>query len=374
MAPLDPSRTSFELRGSVTFRDASGAGLRLTQLVVDVLDAAGNVERHPSQIDATVPPSGSHTQTLVPDRVSVPAGREPTRLRIGGSGVDRDGRALTTDVVDTMVTIVDGGPGGGLGGPEVTILAAGDIGDCGSVGAASTARLLDANPGTVLTLGDHAYPEGTADAFAKCYEPFWGRHKGRTRPSPGNHDWGEANATPYFNYFGAAAGPRTGYYSFDLGAWHILSLNSNIGGSVSSPQFQWALADVTAHPSQCTMAIWHHTRFSSGPNGPTKDVQQLWWMLDNHGVDVVLAGHEHMYERFAPQDHEGVTNPQGIRLFVVGTGGGTLAGPQTVAANSQVRGATWGVLRMTLRSDGYAWTFLPVAGGTFTDAGTDVCR
>jgi hypothetical protein len=372
LTSTDPTRATFELRGTVMFLDSSGVGLQLTSMHVDFVDGGGGVERNTAPIDVTLAPGGSATQTL-PERITLRAGEQPARVRISANGIDRDGRARTTDVADSELAFGDAG-GPVVGGPDATILAAGDIADCANVGAQSTARLLDTHPGEVLTLGDHAYPSATRQALATCYESTWGRHKGRTRATPGNHDWGEDSGTPYYEYFGAAAGPRTGYYSFNVGSWHVLSLNSNIGGGVSSPQFHWVLADLAANPSRCTMAVWHHPRFSSGANGSHRDMQQLWWLLDNNGVDVVLAGHEHGYERFAPQDHEGVSSPTGIRQFVVGTGGGALTGYLAPLANSQVRGSAWGVLRMTLRSDSYAWTFLPAAGAAFTDSGSDTCR
>lgn len=374
MGPQDPARSTFELKGIVTFQDTGGAGFQLTSLHLDLLDGGGGAASHEEALDVTLSPGGSTTHAL-PDRVTVPASLEPTRLRVSARGLDREGRLRSTGTAEALFSLVDVGRPVGIGlGGEATFNAAGDIADCANAGATATARLLDTLSGDILTLGDHVYPEGSRQAFSTCYASTWGRHWARTRPNPGNHDWGEQNGTPYFEYFGASAGPRTGYHSYNIGAWHVLSLNSNVAAGVASAQFQWAQADLAANPSRCTMAIWHHPRFSSGTNGNSKEMQQIWWLLDNNGVDLVLSGHEHMYERFAPQNHEGMASPSGIRLIVAGTGGGALTGLGVVQPNSQMRGSAFGVVRMTLRPDSYAWVFVPAAGSTFTDSGTDVCQ
>ena len=208
------------------------------------------------------------------------------------------------------------------------LVAAGDIASCSSGGDEATAALLDGLPGTIATLGDHAYDSGTPQEFANCYGPSWGGHKSRTRPTLGNHDYGTSGATGYFDYFGADAGePGKGYYSYELGAWHIVVLNSNcseVGGcSGGTPQEQWLRKDLAAHPTACTLAYWHHPRFSSGEKyGTNEQMTPLWQVLYEHGADVILSGHEHSYERFAPQDATGTMDfERGIRQFVVGTGG-----------------------------------------------------
>ena len=256
--------------------------------------------------------------------------------------------------------------------PDVIFSGAGDIADC-VLEAESTARILDRLPGSIFTLGDHAYP-ATPESLAACYEPTWGRHRARTHPSPGNHDWRQSAS--YFAYFGAAAGPPgAGYYSFDLGTWHILSMNSNISARRGSPQYEWARQDLdAAAKTPCSLAYWHHPLFSSGPRGDNVDMRDLWRLLDDRGVDVVLAGHNHSYERFAPQDADGRGNPRGIREFVVGTGGTDLRTFRTVIANSEVRDdRTWGVLKLTLQEKSYDWEFIPVDGQVFRDAGTADC-
>jgi hypothetical protein len=272
-------------------------------------------------------------------------------------------------------------PPSGGGGPAV-LLAAGDIASCSSSGDEATAALLDALPGTVATLGDTVYQDGTAAQFRDCYDPSWGRHNGRTRPAPGNHDYHTDGADGYFGYFGAAAGdPSTGYYSYDLGGWHVVVLNSNcgeVGGcDADSPQAQWLRADLAAYPADCTLAYWHHPRFSSGAeHGSHPAMAPLWQALYDADADVILAGHEHNYERFAPQDAAGRRDDaRGIRQFVVGTGGRSHYGFAGALANSQVReSGTFGVLMLTLRADGYDWVFVPVAGEAFTDAGSGQCH
>jgi hypothetical protein len=238
-------------------------------------------------------------------------------------------------------------------------------------------RGLDA----VLVLGDIQYEDATLAKFMASYDPTWGRLKAITRPAVGNHEYLTPGAAGYYSYFGTAAGdPAKGYYSFDLGAWHVVVLNSNcaaVGGChAGSPQEQWLAADLAAHPDRCTLAYWHHPRFSSGPHGNDASTDAFWRALYAAGADVILTGHDHVYERFAPQDPDGAVDPgRGIRQFVVGTGGKNLTSFPVVRANSEVRNAdTFGVLEMTLRPSGYEWKFLPAAGGTFTDSGTAACH
>ncbi|HSK85986.1 MAG TPA: metallophosphoesterase [Rubrobacter sp.] len=222
--------------------------------------------------------------------------------------------------------------------PEVdglpVVVAAGDIAACATEGDEATARLVGGIEGTVLTLGDNAYPDGSGENFAECYDPSWGQFKVRTKPSPGNHEYETAGASgyfDYFDYFGDAAGdPDEGYYSYDLGSWHIVALNSNCGeGEIrcgpGSPQVQWLEEDLAANDEEaCTLAYFHHPLFTSGEYRPgIERVEHLWEILYAAGVDVVLNGHDHNYQRFAPQDPQGRADPEdGIRQFVVGTGAG----------------------------------------------------
>ena len=260
------------------------------------------------------------------------------------------------------------------------MLAAGDIASCEVDTDERTGEILGGLEGTVLTLGDHAYPDGTAAEFAECYEPSWGRFLDRTRPVLGNHDYHTDLAAPYFAYFGAAAGTSgEGWYSFDLGEWHVVALNSNcelVGCSADSPQGRWLAADLAESGARCTLAFWHHPRFSSGPDGDIPKMAELWRILYEAGADVVLSGHAHQYERLAPMDPSGVVDPErGVRQFVVGTGGRSLYAFGPVNPASEVRSnASFGVLKLTLRPDGYDWEFLPVDAGGFTDSGSAGCH
>lgn len=271
---------------------------------------------------------------------------------------------------------------------DPTVIAAGDISMCQTSGDEETAALIDSMPGTVLPLGDLAYQDGSKADFDNCYTPTWGRFKDRSRPALGNHEYVQKGAGPYFDYFGAAAGDRTkGYYSFDIGSWHLIALNSNCsdagGCSRGSPMEQWLREDLAANRSPCILAYWHHPRFFSPSRQPTtskieaadKKMTAFWSALLEAGADVVLAGHRHVYERFARQDAQGNADPNGIRQFVVGTGGGPhdrFEGP--TAPNSEIRKQeTYGVIELTLHADSYDWRFVPVAGDTFTDAGSDTC-
>ena len=269
-----------------------------------------------------------------------------------------------------------------MSGETVTLLAAGDIGDCSSRGDEATAALLDARPDAVVaTLGDNVYSRGTAKEFADCYGPGWGRHRDRTRPAPGNHDYQTSHASGYFGYFGAAAGdPTKGYYSYDVGSWHVVVLNSNCGGTScreGGVQERWLRTDLAASSAQCTLAYWHHPRFSSGSaHGSDDAVAPLFEALYEAGADVVLAGHEHNYERFAPLDPSGeIDTVRGIRSFVVGTGGRSHYRFGRPITGSEVRnGDTFGVLALTLEPGGYRWDFVPQAGRTFTDSGRGTCH
>ena len=257
--------------------------------------------------------------------------------------------------------------------PQVFV-GAGDIAQCDN-NSQATARLLDTTGGTVFALGDLAYFQGTRENFRDCYEPTWGRHKGRTRPVPGNHEYQSPGALPYFEYFGANAGPAgLGYYSFDVGAWHAIALNSNIPAAASSAQTAWLRSELALHPpSLCTIAYWHHPLFSSGPNGDSTNMRDVWRILFDAGVDIVMSGHDHLYERFAPQDPDGRPDARrGIRQFIVGTGGAALYQFGAPRPNSEVRISAFGVLKLTLMSDRYDWEFIPVSGPR--DAGTGTCH
>ncbi|HEX2625571.1 MAG TPA: metallophosphoesterase [Candidatus Limnocylindrales bacterium] len=269
--------------------------------------------------------------------------------------------------------------------PPAVLVGAGDIASCSSAGDEATATLLNSIAGTVFTLGDNVYDNGTATEFANCYGPSWGQAgiKSRTKPTPGNHDYNTANAAGYFGFFGAAAGdPAKGYYAYDLGAWRIYVLNTNDGSCTAvacgagSAQEQWLKADLAANPRQCVAAMWHHPRFSSGQHGNNTVSQALWNDLYAAHADLILNGHDHTYERFAPQDPNGnLDATNGIVEMVVGTGGKDHYPFATVKPNSLVRDNTAsGVMKLTLSSTGWAFQFVPEAGKTFTDTGTGTCH
>jgi 3',5'-cyclic AMP phosphodiesterase CpdA len=273
--------------------------------------------------------------------------------------------------------------------PGVTVYAAGDIARCvhpdpAWSGAAATAALVGAglavDPGAaVLALGDLAYPRGTAAEFAGCYGPTWGKFKDRTLPTPGNHEYATAGGSGYFNYFGAAAGP--GYYSVQLGTWRLFSLDSNLRPAAHAAQMTWLRAELAAHPARCTLAYWHHPLYSSGMKGNISRMKDAWQALYDAGAELVLSGHDHVYERFAPQDAEGRRDDaRGIRQFVVGTGGAFPTPLLWPRPNSEARDSNhFGVLKLVLGEDGYEWEFLEVpdqasGSGRRPDRGAGRCH
>jgi acid phosphatase type 7 len=250
----------------------------------------------------------------------------------------------------------------------VTVYAAGDIARCAYPdpaysGAADTAATVAAGlaqdpRAVVLALGDLTYPRGAAREFTDCYAPTWGRFKDRTWPAPGNHEYYTRGATPYFAWWGERAG--RGYYSFDLGGWHIVSLDSNLAPARHAAQLDWLRADLAAHPAHCTLAYWHHPLYSSGGHGSIPKMRDAWKVLYDAGAELVLSGHDHDYERFAPQDADGRLDPaRGVRQFVVGTGGAYPTPFLLTVPHSEVRDSNrTGVLRLRLYPGGYGWEFV----------------
>jgi hypothetical protein len=256
------------------------------------------------------------------------------------------------------------------------LVGAGDIGDCESEGAEKTAELLDQIPGLVFTAGDNGQGTGSAEELARCYDPHWGRHKGRTLPVPGNHDYNVPGASDYFNYFGERAGPAgQGYFARRIGAdWLFVSLNSEIPVGPGSPQQQWLRDTLRRERARCIVAAWHQPFVSSGPSRGTPRMGDLWRVLQEHGADIVLQGHDHFYERFVPVTaDEQIDAVNGIRSFIVGTGGGRLIGILAKHPASAARARTWGVLKIYLQPTGYEWEFLSAGGGVL-DRGRDGCR
>jgi PKD repeat protein len=289
------------------------------------------------------------------------------------------------------VTVTNGGGKSGSGSFNVTVtdpvlLAAGDIADCRRTSDDATANLLDNLQGIVVPLGDNAYLDGTTDEYNNCYAPTWGRQKARSRPAAGNHDYNTPDAAGYYGYFGAAAGdPTKGYYTYTLGSWFVIVLNTGtdrpINYAVGSPQEVWLRNELATHSQQCVLAMWHHPRFSTveGRDAIRPEVGPIWNALYEYGVDLVLNGHDHAYQRFAAQTPDGVADANyGIPQIAVGTGGGEglyAFGPISTGSNLVVRNNdTWGILKVTLRAGGYDWQFIPAAGGTFTDSGSGTCH
>ena len=248
--------------------------------------------------------------------------------------------------------------------------------------------LVGAPDAAVLALGDLQYSSGSLSSYQAVYDPTWGRVKSITRPVPGNHDYNTSGASGYFSYFGSLASPQEptctsgckGYYSFDIGTWHMIALNSNCDAvpcTAGSPQETWLRQDLASHRNMCTLAFDHHARWSSGHGGDNAFMQPMWENLVNAGAEILLSGHSHHYERFAPQNASGGADPpRGVRQFVVGTGGAFFTGVGTPHANSQVlNNNTFGVLRLTLHPTSYDWTFVPDTGsGSLTDSGSTACH
>lgn len=259
-----------------------------------------------------------------------------------------------------------------------TFVGAGDIGWCGKTGHELTGRIVEGIPGEVFTAGDNAYMDGSIKNYQDCYQPSWGRFVDRTRPTPGNHEYDTDNAARgYYQYFGFRANPMNtqGYYSYDVGDWHVLALNSALPGVGFGPtQLAWLRNELTTNTAKCTAAIWHHPLFSSGPNGPQRYTKAAWDLLYQFNADLIINGHDHLYERFAPQDPDGRRDTaRGMRQFTVGTGGADLY-PFTpnISPNSEVRISQYGVIRFTLSSSAYEWQFVPVSGPA--DSGRADCH
>jgi acid phosphatase type 7 len=269
--------------------------------------------------------------------------------------------------------------------PDETILVAGNIATCGTTNDEATAAILDTLQGTVFTLGDNVFPSGSLAAYTDCYDPSWGRHKARTYATLGNHEYLTGTAAPSFEYFGKRAGTGgRGYYSLDLGNWHVIVLDINdVTVNESSPfegsaQDEWLKADLAANRKTCTLAMWHNPRFfSSNTVGWTSNsyVLPLWQRLYDMGVDVVLNGHQHDYERLSPMTPTGELDAaKGSRTFNVGTGGESTESMIAIAQHSEARADAFGILKLTLGAGTYSWEFVPVVTGQFADAGSGTCH
>jgi hypothetical protein len=290
--------------------------------------------------------------------------------------------AVAVGVVATALAALGGS---GDRPAAAVLLAAGDIAECDQPGDEATARLLAEHPtATIAALGDLAYQHGTPEEFRRCFGPSWGRFRNRIRPAAGNHDHATENAGGYLEYFGVRAGPAGLYrYSYDLGAWHVVVLNAVCGGAASGcsvpTQITWLRSDLAAHPNSCTLALMSAPRFSSGSvHGNNTSMQTYWGELAQAGVEFVMSGDDHDYERFAAMNAAGQADPNGMRQWVVGSGGRShypFVPDGVVRANSEVReDATYGILRLVLRAGAYEWEFIPEAGKSFVDSGSETCH
>ncbi len=297
---------------------------------------------------------------------------QPPQLVITLGSALASGPTSTPVLAPTPASAPAQAPAPALPAGSVVFVGAGDIADCANKNAQLTAQLLATIPGTVFTTGDNAYGEGTSTQYANCYDPTWGQFKDRTKPIPGNHEYMTAGASAYYQYFNNIPP----YYAYDLGAWRIYALNSEIDVSTTSDQVKWLQADLAANPRKCVLAYWHEPRWSSGNHhGSNSAYETLWQILYNAGAELVLNGHEHNYERFTPMNATGQPDPQGMREFVIGTGGRDHYSFGNILPTSEVQNDTsYGVLKLILRPTGYDWQFIPVAGSTFTDSGSAECH
>jgi hypothetical protein len=377
--PLSPARAA----AAVIVVVATAAVL----LVVGGLPATPAATTGPSATAATAIGTGLPAQpaTSVPTTLPLTPGPSPAPSTVPSAGPTSaptpappapTPRSTATPAPPSTPKPTEPPPAAG-----VVLVGAGDIADCGSTGDSATANVIDDIAGTVFTLGDNAYENGTLMEFNTCYGPTWGRFKSRTHPAPGNHEYNTPNAAGYFDYFGARAGdPDEGWYAYNLGTWRIYALNSNcseIGGcGAGSAQVAWLKADLLAHPHQCTLAYWHHPRFSSGPHGNNAATDGLWDALYAADAEIVLSGHDHDYERFAPMSGNGSVNAaRGMVEFVVGTGGREHYAFLSILPTSRARNSTaWGVLKLTLSPGSWTSRFVPIAGRTYSDTASGTCH
>ena len=358
----------YRVTANLTFQESGGKAARITRLQVTVTGASGWTTTSAQSVDIAVAARGTSSYTLT-TIIDLGAPDTTGTWKLDASGTDADGAALSCRQAQSALRIVDPPV------PDAVLVGAGDLAVCGSESTAATAKLLDRIPGIVFTAGDNVYPAATDALYRDCYAPTWGRQLWRTHPLPGNHDWDNpGSAAAYFAYFGAASSPPGGYYSYNAGAWHVLALNSNIAAGAGSAQYEWVKADLAASATTCMLVVWHHPLFSSGPNGNSSRMRDMWRLLQQWGVEVVVSGHDHTYERFAPQDADGRATPAGLRQFVVGTGGYDLYGLGARQPNSELfESRTWGVIRFTLKRTSYEWEFVPIDGQSFRDSGSGAC-
>ena len=358
----------YRITANLTFREVAGFAATVTLLRVTITLSSGQSTNSSYAVSVPVAASGTASY-LLQQTVELPGNSGSGKWRLDTSGTGPGTTPLACAPVEADLSIV---PPQAV---DAILAGAGDIARCPDLVAAETAKLLDAIPGTVFTSGDNVYPYGSADLYQNCYAPTWGRHLWRTYATPGNHDWDSGASASYLAYFGPAAAPNgLTYYTYSLGSWDVIAMNSNIAMTAGSAQYEWLRGVLAASTKQCVMAIWHHPLFTSSINGNSTWVRDAWRVLYQYGVDIVVNGHDHVYERFAPQDPNGAPSSRGIREFVIGTGGDTLYDRKTYPANSEVfENKTFGVLKLTLKSGSYDWEFVPIAGQSFRDAGSGQC-
>ena len=264
--------------------------------------------------------------------------------------------------------------------PPVVLIGAGDIANCETQHDEQTAALIAGYPeAAVFSIGDNAYGEGTREDFDKCFEPSWGPLKDRLRPVPGNHDYKTNLGLPYYDYFGEAAGePGLGYYSYELGSWHIVTLNSNctqVDCGPGSAQVRWLYEDLRLNKQRCTLLYWHHPYWSTDAQQGSSTVETFWKIANRFRAEVVVNGHDHFYERYAPMNSQSKYDKEGVRMFIVGTGGSDLHALPEIRPNNIARdNSTFGVIKFNLYSSRYEWEFIPTEGGQFTDSGAGECH
>ena len=375
-APLvavpDPSGAGdlYRVTANLSFQETGGKAARITALRVTASSAVTPAWTSTVRTDVSISvgAKGSADYTL-PTTFQAATPDPAARWELDVTAADADGLAVKVAPVQMVLTV----PPRAVA--DAVFVGAGDVDGCGRLEPEATAKLLDRIPGTVFVAGDATYPAGTMESYTNCYGPTWGRHLWRTFAVPGNHDYQADAGAAFFAYFGAAAGPAgLGYYAHTLGSWHVIMLNSNLPAQAGTPQYEWLRARLLESSAVCTAAVWHHPLFSSGQNGNNVFMRDVFNLMFQHGVDIVVNGDDHLYERFAPQDANGRANARGIRQFIAGTGGYALYDRGKTQANSEVfENKTYGVLKLTLKSGRYDWEFVPIDGQTFRDSGSGSC-
>jgi hypothetical protein len=372
VAVADASGASerYRVTANLTFQETAGKACKITVLKVTVSSTASPAwsAAVSSDVSISVDAKGTATYTL-PTTFDAAAADPAATWQLTVTAADADGKTVSVAPVQAPLTVPP------RTATEAVFVGAGDVDGCGRLEPEYTARILDRIPGTVFLAGDATYPSGTLANYTNCYGPSWGRHLWRTFAVPGNHDYYADGGASFFAYFGSAAGQAgLGFFSHTLGTWHVVMLNSQAPIGAGSPQYEWLRQDLAASAAACTIAVWHHPLFSSGDNGNSPFVRDVFNLLVQYGADVSLHGHDHSYERFAPQDANGRASARGMRAFVVGTGGYALYKRRQTQANSEVfESNTYGVLKLTLRTGKYDWEFVPIDGQTFRDSGSGSC-